>query len=171
MQLLPWVNPPHLQRYLHLVTTVSLTSIVCVSHVCPNVVIRAIVGVEMCPPRWIQYEKRCYLDATERRTWIDAESECTRDGGHLISFHSATDHQSVVKNRDVWVGLNDLEVEGRYRWSDGSPLNYVNFYQRHTNGVDSQQTDCFVSRNGAWELRKCDERHQFICWQPVILGN
>lgn len=131
------------------------------------------VGVKLCPTGWSTHKNDCYLVSSSRDAWAVAESACSSNGAHLISFHSAADQTIVetlaIGNGGVWIGLNDAELEGKYSWSDGSALDFVNWATVQRND-DPERHDCVVFEKGVWEVRECSERHHFVCKQPVALG-
>ena len=71
----------------------------------------------------------------ERREWADAEERCVGLGGHLASVHDAEEATAVSElclshlgeGGGCWIGLNDMGHEGSFEWSDGSPLDFVNW--------------------------------------------
>ena len=71
----------------------------------------------------------------ERREWDDAEKRCVGIGGHLASVHDAEDASAVSElclahlgeAGGCWIGLSDKGHEGSFQWSDGSPLDFVDW--------------------------------------------
>jgi len=94
-------------------------------------------------------------------TWADAESTAIGLGGHLATVNDAIENEwirSTWQNfqatpRHLWIGLNDLAVEGTYEWIDGSPLGYLNWNAGEpNNGAGGEDYTCMVkdSATGAW---------------------
>ncbi|WAR15591.1 LECE-like protein, partial [Mya arenaria] len=68
----------------------------------------------------------CYEAVTAIHSWRVAESYCVHNGGHLAYISSKGQQDAiyqVVKDhigQNVWIGLNDLDNEGSYRWISDS---------------------------------------------------
>ncbi len=63
-------------------------------------------------------------------SWEMAEAEAQAQGGHLASIHSEEEHNFIWETfggQDLWIGFNDVAVEGEFVWSDGSSFDYSNF--------------------------------------------
>jgi hypothetical protein len=126
-------------------------------------------GVDLqCPQGWLMSANQCYFESSVKSSWIDAEASCVKNDSHLASLHSASDLMGVAKSSShVWIGLNDRDMEGKYGWTDGSALNYVNWTRSKPN-VAPDQKDCILVVHGDWEVRNCSEEHKFVCQQPAI---
>ena len=63
-------------------------------------------------------------------TQPQALQSCNSKGGSLVSIESAYQQARVLKllkgaTFDVyWLGLNEIEVEGYWEWTDGSTYSY-----------------------------------------------
>jgi hypothetical protein len=74
--------------------------------------------------------------------WLDAESEARRLGGNLVTIDDAAENAWVFStfasyggiNRALWIGLNDREEEGSFRWSSGAPATFTHWQQGEPNG-------------------------------------
>lgn len=72
---------------------------------------------------------------TTSTTWTGAESLAQSLGGHLASIGSLEENEFILKqfgnfagqDRRLWIGFNDLDLEGDWRWSDGSPVTFTNW--------------------------------------------
>jgi hypothetical protein len=68
-------------------------------------------------------------------TWATAETTAAALGGHLATIRNADEQQWVFSTfgnfngvqRLLWIGLNDIAVEGQFRWTSGEPVTYTNF--------------------------------------------
>ncbi len=66
--------------------------------------------------------------------WFEAESYCVGLGGHLASFQNrtglttvSTGQQLSTKTLSFWIGLNILDKDKGYQWTDGSPVSFTNW--------------------------------------------
>ncbi|MCH2111234.1 MAG: hypothetical protein MK213_00115 [Planctomycetes bacterium] len=65
-------------------------------------------------------------------TWTDAEASAVLLGGHLATVRSQTENDWIWQtfsyfggvDRDLWIGLNDVAVEGTFVWSSGDPSTF-----------------------------------------------
>ena len=74
-------------------------------------------------------------------TWYQSKQICENEGGYLVKISTREENKMIRKivnnlnldNNDRFVfylGLNDLEKEGVYKWiSDGSEISFDNFYR------------------------------------------
>jgi len=68
-------------------------------------------------------------------TWTNSESEAITFGGHLVTINDAAEDQWVFDtfsgfaevDRNLWLGLNDADIEGTFVWSSGETSLYTNF--------------------------------------------
>ncbi len=66
--------------------------------------------------------------------WTASEAEAVSLGGHLVTIGSAAEDAFVYStfsvgddSRALWIGLNDVAVEGTFVWSSGEPVVYTNW--------------------------------------------
>lgn len=97
----------------------------------------------------------------EASTWAAAEQAAVGLGGHLATVNDFAENEwirSTWQNfqaapRHLWIGLNDLTVEGTYEWVDGSPVAYLNWNAGEpNNGAGGEDYTLIVkdSATGAW---------------------
>ena len=109
----------------------------------------------------------------ESLIWQDAEASCVDKGGHLASVGSEY-HQQELKQvsfslwvTEWWIGLNDLEEEGVYVWSDGTPLGYEAWNDGEPNNSGEEDCTHFASwASGLWNDIPCDRNHAYLCEYP-----
>ena len=99
-----------------------------------------------CPENHVAFGGHCYfpsfLDAPKNvklQTWDDAKEYCRKLSSNeliydLISIQSEEEHVFMIENNwsdvyvefkasfMIWIGLNDVEWEGHWKWSDGQNL-------------------------------------------------
>lgn len=89
-----------------------------------------------CPPEYEFYEGHCYFYYDSYYNVADAESICQEDGGNLTSIHSEEENEFVASlvsySPKVWLGLH--EVAGTWVFTDGTAVDYSNWFTGHPNG-------------------------------------
>ncbi|XP_002732774.2 uncharacterized protein LOC100376615 [Saccoglossus kowalevskii] len=97
-----------------------------------------------CRRGWYGFSGHCYYFSRDKQTWNDARYWCETEGNSdLLSISGEGERDFVVdklKHHEVdddgavhfWIGLNDKEVEGQYKWSSGVPLDRT-YWKSDTN--------------------------------------
>ncbi|XP_070535732.1 macrophage mannose receptor 1-like [Ptychodera flava] len=127
-----------------------------------------------CPPGFMEHSNRCYSfnggsDVTSL-SWNDASAECQSRGGDLASIHSQEIQSFMTSQlRDIdytmWIGLSDQITPGKFRWQDGSVVDYTNWASGEPNG--KLQENCaemhFGSIHGQWNDADCEGTRGYVC--------
>ncbi|XP_053185960.1 macrophage mannose receptor 1-like [Scomber japonicus] len=123
-----------------------------------------------CSNPWIPYNGHCFHLLRTLQTWTDAQRECRKEGGDLVSIANVEDQSFVISQLgygatdELWIGLNDRTTEGLFDWSDHSDVRFTSWeFGKPT--VSTDTNDCVLIRgeNGNWADRGCNEKHGFIC--------
>nr|CDJ82062.1 C-type lectin domain containing protein [Haemonchus contortus] len=83
-------------------------------------------------------------------TFDEAEAMCVADSGHLVSIHSSEENEFVeaitaankpsIEYYDfVWIGLQQRSGNKTWTWTDGSPVNYLNWAPGEPNDVEERE--------------------------------
>ncbi|XP_027632302.1 secretory phospholipase A2 receptor [Tupaia chinensis] len=113
----------------------------------------------------------CYqFNLLSSLSWSEAHSSCQMQGGALLSITDENEENFIRKHMsseavEVWLGLNQLDRNSGWQWSDGTPLNYLNwnpegnfepFVDYHCGTFNSLTTN-------AWRSRDCELTLPYIC--------
>jgi len=132
----------------------------------------------------------CYqFQISQMREFNAAQSECQSHQGHLVIIDNLAENNFVYNtflhdfgyNRDVWIGLSDVEVEGQFLWIDGSQPHFTYWATNQPEGVLlGDFEDCAVMqivKLGHWGDNPCSditlllgaisESRHFVCEYPV----
>ena len=69
----------------------------------------------------------------EPDSWDNSEAEAVALGGHLVTVNDAAENQWIYDTfdggvgRNLWLGYNDVAVEGTFVWSSGETPGYTNW--------------------------------------------
>uniref|UniRef100_A0A663E6M4 Macrophage mannose receptor 1-like n=1 Tax=Aquila chrysaetos chrysaetos TaxID=223781 RepID=A0A663E6M4_AQUCH len=89
-----------------------------------------------CPEDWFLFDNKCFkefgFNENDTLTWHAARNNCINFGGNLATISKKETQaflMSLLKNAatDAWIGLNDINQEHTYLWTDGSPVYYTNW--------------------------------------------
>ncbi|TKS82591.1 Brevican core protein [Collichthys lucidus] len=128
--------------------------------------------LDACEPGWEKFQGFCYRHFSKRQSWEAAEQHCRMCGGHLISVMTPEeqDHINDKYKEYQWIGLNDKTIEGDFRWSDGNPLLYENWYRGQPDSYFLSGEDCAVMvwhDGGRWSDVPCNYHLSYTCKKGV----
>jgi len=142
--------------------------------------------VESCEQDWEKNGDHCYLWNTDKKNWTDAEDFCRKEGGHLASVHSNATFNFVLEGMNrtgldmPWLGGNDIEVEGTWKWVDCSPWNNLTFWARGEPNNAGGGEDCLhhvfnfppaTHLNHKWNDLSCSSERGFLCSKSICSGD
>ncbi|XP_042621667.1 asialoglycoprotein receptor 1-like [Cyprinus carpio] len=76
--------------------------------------------------RWMfLYQSSLYFISLEKKSWTESRQDCKARGADLITINNSEEQGLVTKmsfGTSAWIGLTDSDVEGTWKWVDGSTL-------------------------------------------------
>ncbi|XP_039455858.1 CD209 antigen-like protein E isoform X2 [Oreochromis aureus] len=120
-----------------------------------------------CPAGWTRFNHSCYLLSESSASWDAARKDCRDRGTDLVVIDSPEEQTflSAVTNEHTWIGLNDKEQEGTWRWVDGTPLNLMYWAEAQPDDGGGKE-DCVHVRNDkkkSWNDLSCAASLKWIC--------
>ncbi|XP_068401126.1 secretory phospholipase A2 receptor isoform X1 [Eschrichtius robustus] len=113
----------------------------------------------------------CYqFNLLSSLSWSEAHSSCQMQGGALLSIADETEENFIRKHFgseavEVWIGLNQLDENAGWQWSDRTPLNYLN-WNPEINFEPFVEYHCGTFNAfmpNAWRSRDCESTLPYIC--------
>ncbi|XP_061682959.1 type-2 ice-structuring protein-like [Syngnathoides biaculeatus] len=129
-----------------------------------------VVRVPSCPKGWSRLDDRCFLVVDKLQTFADAESSCQGLGANLASIRSAVEDEVVsaliarfASTGYVWIGYNDINVEGTFEWTDGSPSVFEDFDGAPPTNPGEDCVQTYPETLSTWDDVDCDTPSPFVC--------
>lgn len=105
-----------------------------------------------------------------------ARAHCQQLGGDLASIHSEADNVEayvlIWGSERAHIGLTATASEGRFVWSDGTPVDYTNWADleptyRWSGGSDNGCALMSTEAHSRWNDAPCSEKTGFLCKWPA----
>lgn len=121
---------------------------------------------------WVKFENAEYKFFEHRSTWLQAQRICTWFKAELVSVHSQAELDFLGQNlqkfsrgqeQHWWIGLHTYENDARFRWSDRSVLNFVNWAQGRPGRITREKKCVYTMPNREWGDQKCITALPYIC--------
>ena len=99
-----------------------------------------------------------------------------KNGGHLASITSEAVNAYIFEEKkkrplaNVWIGGSDKEIESVWKWTDGSPWNFTNWYPGQPNKRGGQDCLRHLGDTNRWDDATCNRDHHFVCSQTLGSG-
>ncbi|CAD5120109.1 DgyrCDS8687 [Dimorphilus gyrociliatus] len=113
----------------------------------------------------------CYMVISTTISWLFAKRTCNHYGGELASIHDAAE-EAYIRELAVqgsqsayWIGMNDRSQKKFWKWSDASPVNFINWGPSFPN-PSAGKRDCgvYVPDKREWQTRDCrGGRNGIVC--------
>ncbi|XP_063053937.1 phosphatidylinositol phosphatase PTPRQ [Engraulis encrasicolus] len=117
--------------------------------------LQLIIETAQCPLGWLAVGWSCFRVWQGVHVWSGAHQACAgaAPGVHLADIHTEAELQVISAHLLshshlllLWTALNDLQVEGLLKWSDGSPYNLS---APVMSLLSANETDCFALQRNA----------------------
>ena len=101
-------------------------------------------------------------------TYFDAVDACDAIGYHLVTARTPIEQASLFAtvdpyNTDVWIGLDDLDVEGVFGWVNGSSVTYTHWRAYEPNDYLGNEDCAEMEVSGLWDDEDCWETQIYVC--------
>nr|KAG5697393.1 hypothetical protein BaRGS_008819 [Batillaria attramentaria] len=124
----------------------------------------------LCQTGWREFDQRCYLLVSDKRSWDEAEGACvSHPGAHLTSVRSMRHLRWLGElngGKSFWIGLNEKRQRGTWEFSNGEEVKVSNWKsggprvkrRRH------KKNCALVKNNLKWRNKRCNKYSaRFIC--------
>ncbi|XP_066300054.1 uncharacterized protein [Branchiostoma lanceolatum] len=122
-----------------------------------------------CPEDYVSFNRVCYKDFADQKTYDEARQLCAADGG-LLAMPKDSATNTFIYNlgggRTRWIGLNDRNNEGRFVFEDGQTLastGYSSWSPGEPNDLGGEDCVEVHGSNPSWNDKACTNYRGFIC--------
>lgn len=126
-----------------------------------------------------------YAYFKDAESWEEAEKFCEARGGHLVVITTKEENDAVwafaktLDNKSAFIGLSDVNIEGKWQWVTGEPFSYSNWIDGEPNAYTEEENYAEFSFNyngGYWNDFRFDKHEGaesvgFICEWDSDLAN
>ncbi|XDV33809.1 hypothetical protein PO909_004078 [Leuciscus waleckii] len=125
---------------------------------------------------WLACRGKLYLFSSDKLNWRSSQDVCVSKGADLVTITSTSERDFLVSkiNESHWIGLNDLDTEGRWVWVNNQTLNdtRVQFWgstqpnnrrQYDPSGENCVALGDFNTTLDSWFDASCSILNKFIC--------
>ncbi|XP_040177029.1 pulmonary surfactant-associated protein D-like [Rana temporaria] len=112
---------------------------------------------------------KIYLSDGEQGNFENARERCTKAGGQMASPTNAEENEAIrfiinQYNVDSYLGINELEELGTYRYPGGLAISFTNWNVNEPNNFEGRQENCVEMQNtGRWNDIVCASTRLIIC--------
>jgi hypothetical protein len=122
-----------------------------------------------------------YKYFAERVTRHQARKRCEDMGGYLVCVETPEERRFIETligegaDEGIWLGGTDEPLEGRWRWVNGSPLAYTNWFLGEPDNGTSDKPEHYLRmeprQQAKWRDAHASVPGGFICeWAPVEMA-
>eukprot|EP00092_Neocalanus_flemingeri_P029034 GFUD01031520.1.p1 GENE.GFUD01031520.1~~GFUD01031520.1.p1 ORF type:complete len:290 (+),score=74.46 GFUD01031520.1:49-870(+) len=121
-----------------------------------------------CKSDWTKYKNKYYKLFTNKKSW--SRELCNSEGSGLACIKNLDENSfvfSLTKGRNAWLGGFDREMEGEWKWVDGTPITPLTFsaWSRGEPNDHRVGEDCLAIRGSDrnWNDAPCSRAYAYVC--------
>ena len=113
-------------------------------------------------------------------TYSSAKAQCESDGSFLAIPRSEAENDFIaglIPHENIWIGINDIEEEGKFVAVDGSDISYTNWHPEEPSGtgwrgddedgVEIRGSSRKRAHQKKWNDKEIHTINKFICSKSV----
>ncbi|XP_030053358.1 CD209 antigen-like protein B isoform X5 [Microcaecilia unicolor] len=127
-----------------------------------------------CPYGWKWFNGSCYSFSEANKNWEGARISCNDRDSHLVIINNKDEQSFLSTNigsENYWIGLNDKDKEGDWRWVDRSPLSFTFWLNGEPNNHNEEDCAHLVynaATKAQWNDINCDNTFRWICEKRTL---
>ncbi|XP_050816630.1 pulmonary surfactant-associated protein D-like isoform X4 [Gopherus flavomarginatus] len=112
--------------------------------------------------------EKIFMTSSYEGNFDSLKQRCSQAGGQLASPRNAAENAAiqqivVLYNKSVFLGINDIQTEGHFKYLNGENIVYSNWQTGKPNN-ESDVEDCVeVYSSGKWNDKSCGDKRLIVC--------
>ncbi|KAK3543812.1 hypothetical protein QTP70_028103, partial [Hemibagrus guttatus] len=124
-------------------------------------------------PGWKYFSSSIYFISSMKKSWSESRRDCIERGSDLVIINSREEQGFVEvwrRGEGAWIGANDRDSEGVWKWVDGTTLTSGFWSSGEPNNKGDE--DCVVSGYRSepvpnWVDVSCSYEYIWICEKKI----
>ncbi|XP_057629309.1 C-type mannose receptor 2 isoform X2 [Chionomys nivalis] len=122
---------------------------------------------------WLRFQEAEYKFFEHHSSWAQAQRICTWFQAELTSIHSQAELDFLGQNlqkfssgqeQHWWIGLHTSENDGRFRWTDGSVINFISWAPGRPRPIGKEKKCVYMTASQEdWGDQRCHTALPYIC--------
>ncbi|KAM9462119.1 uncharacterized protein Hap1MRO34_016144 isoform 1-T1 [Clarias gariepinus] len=121
---------------------------------------------------WVYFNFNLYFISNEKKIWPESRQDCKKKGADLVIIRTKEEEDFLVEqlgSDKAWIGLNDKNTEGVWKWVDGTSVTTAYWAPGEPNdagkGEDCAELWGFKEKQG-WNDGPCSDKVRWACKKP-----
>ena len=110
--------------------------------------------------------------------YLDAKARCRTDNSHLATPRSYTENLFLIRffpTKNIWIGINDINSEGRFISVDNYPVTYTRWAPGEPNSSGNEDGVHIIgsewknewNKLGRWNDIGINNSIRFVCFRRI----
>ncbi|XP_004680759.1 PREDICTED: pulmonary surfactant-associated protein D [Condylura cristata] len=119
-------------------------------------------------PKGRSVGKKIFKTGGFEKVFEEARNVCTQAGGQMATPRSAAENMALLQlvaaeNKAAFLGMTDIQTEGKFIYPTGEPLAYTNWAPGEPNNNGKAENCVELLTNGKWNDKSCQEQRLVVC--------
>ncbi|XP_041955700.1 CD209 antigen-like protein E [Alosa sapidissima] len=116
---------------------------------------------------WKSFQSSLYFFSIEDRNWTMSRKDCRQRGADLVIINSEEEQEFIsARVHNTWIGLTDSDIEGEWRWVDGT-LPITKFWMENEPNNADKGEDCAKTYGKQWNDLSCSLNLRWTCERQI----
>ncbi|XP_019901024.2 C-type lectin domain family 4 member E [Esox lucius] len=120
---------------------------------------------------WTPFQSSWYYISSEVKSWEHSRQDCMNRGADLVIINNIREQTFLTKlKKSLWIGLTDKDIEGTWKWVDGTPLTTAYWMTKQPDNFKEEEHCGEIHNNNNvlnWNDMLCATKLNWICEQET----